>query len=507
VIAKARAGLIATALAVAALLGAAPAHASHGQISIIEDDARLVLGSQAGRDRAFADLAVLGADEVRAVVYWNLLAPSPNRRTHPDGFDGANPADYDPLVWDRYDDLVRRTTALGMDVLLSPSSPIPYWASDCAGGGAGSVRRCRPNMTQFKRFVQALATRYSGSYADENQGGGLLPRVTHWSIWNEPNQGGWLQPQYVKINGRTVPQSPVIYRDLVRSAIQGLRAAGHFEDDVYLGETAPLGRSTGPLATRSISPGRFLRYVFCLNDHNNQLTGRLRGPLDCAHFKRIAVHGISHHPYTRGGSKPPTTKGNTDNEITISSASRLEAIVRAAGAHHRISRGLPIFYTEFGFQTDPPDSLFGVPLAKQAAWINQSDFIAYRDPSVASVAQYQIRDESKLSGFQTGLRFTNGAPKPSFDAYRLPIWVFRTGGALHVWGQVRPAADDASEEVQIQNAPAGGQFTTVQVAQTAGSEKGYFDVEVPDLPGTWRLLWTPLDGSPQVVSRVAKVNG
>ena len=218
-----RAALVTGALA--ALLIAAPANASRVQRSIFEDDQTLVLSSATIRERTLDDLQTLGVDTVHSVVFWNKVSPSPLSTHRPSGFDGSNPAAYPANLWDRYDGLVRGSQARGMDVLLSPSSPMPAWASGCKA--SLKVRKvCRPNPTQFKRFVQALGTRYSGSYADENEGGGVLPRVSRWSIWNEPNQGGWLQPQRTKRGA----VAPALYRQLVRAAILGLRASGHGRD-------------------------------------------------------------------------------------------------------------------------------------------------------------------------------------------------------------------------------------------------------------------------------------
>jgi hypothetical protein len=215
------------------------------------------------------------------------------------------------------------------------------------------------------------------------------------------------------------------------------------------------------------------------------------------------VTGVAHHPYTRGGSQPPTSKGSS-TEITISSVSRLKTILRQAGAKRRIPRNLPIQYTEFGFQTNPPDGLFGVSLAKQAAWINESDFIAWHDPRVRAVAQYEMRDEASLSAFQSGLRFNDGRLKPSWAAYRLPLWVARRGSKLLVWGQLRPAADGAAEQVDIQNAPtANGTFTSVKTIPVK-SRKGFFNVKLPKRAGVWRVSWTPSTGGAAILSRVAR---
>jgi hypothetical protein len=489
--------------ALAAVLPVVPALASRTQLSIFQDDEQLVLSGSAARERTLDDISQLGADTVHSVVFWNKLAPAPLSATRPT-FDGSNPAAYPPALWDTYDGLVRGAAARGMDLILSPSSPMPAWASECPGSKK-LKKTCQPNLTQFKRFVEALGKRYSGEYSDENEGNTMLPRVSRWSIWNEPNQGGWLQPQYQRVGGATVPLSPVLYRDLVRAAIKGLNASGHRDDDVLLGETAPIGRVSGPAATRPIPPGAFLRAVFCIDSKGHALTGARAKALDCGGFRKLAVSGISHHPYTRGGSQPPTAKGNS-SEITIRSIGRLKTLIKQAAARGRIPGGLPIFYTEYGFQTDPPDSTFGVSLGKQASYINQSDWLVYQDPQVRSVAQYELRDEAALSAFQTGLRFVDGRPKPSFDAYRLPIWVVKSAaGKVNVWGQVRPAEDGALEDVDIQGSPNGQSFSTVATVQTT-NRKGF--VERAVLAGGnryWRLRWSPKDGGEAITSRVAGV--
>ena len=138
---------------------------------------------------------------------------------------------------------------------------------------------------------------------------------------------------------------------------------------------------------------------------------------------------------------------------------------------------------------------------RQAGYLNESDYIAWKDPRVRSVAQYEMRDETNPALFQSGLRFADGRVKPGFFAYRLPIWVVRSGAGVRVWGQVRPAADSAAETVAIQHDPAGGEnFQTVATATTSGP-KGFFSVRITGQgrAGTWRLAWK------QFTSRTARV--
>jgi hypothetical protein len=494
------AALLVALLALLLLPGLAAASSS--QESVFEDEHELLQLGAARQASALNDIAALGADSIRSLVSWNQVAPAPSAKKRPKGFDGANPAAYAAGKWDPYDDLVRGAQARGMTVLLSPSSPIPAWASGCRGS-ADARRACRPNARQFGLFVRALGTRYSGTYADENQGGGILPRVDRWSIWNEPNQPGWLNPQSSSVGGRKVITAARMYRDLSRSAIAGLRATGHGSDLLMLGETAPIGRASGTLARRPTTPVEFIRALFCLRSSGRRLTGTDARLAGCSGFSKLRVNAFAHHPYTRGGSQPPTFR-TLPGEITIATAARLKTLLAQGARAGRVPGKLPIWYTEFGFQTKVKGDFFGVSNEAQARYLNQSDWIASRDPRVKSVAQYKLVDDALKQNFQTGLRFLDHSAKPSYDAYRLPIWVTkRSGGKVRVYGQVRPAADNAAEMVEVQNG-SGGSFQTVYSASVT-SRKGQFLVTLPAGAGSWRLKWTPAAGGTPLYSRVAKV--
>jgi hypothetical protein len=496
--------LAATALAVPA----APALASSTQESIIEDEHQMLGLGPAERERALDDAQALGADGIRVVVLWRSIAPSPDASKRPTGFDGKNPAAYPAPSWDALDAVVRGAQARGLKVLLSPSGPIPVWASQCRSRSGVNKRTCKPNPALFGAFIRALGTRYSGAYADED-GSGVLPRVDRWSFWNEPNQPGWLTPQFEFKSGRAVPTAAKIYRSLVRSGLSGLRATGHSRDLRLLGETAPIGSSVSSclrgrsgssrsrcLARVKADPTTFIKGLLCVGP---------RTGLSCGGFKRLTVSGFAHHPYTRGGGVPPTTKPSTPGEITIRSGSRLHRLLDQGGRAGRIPRRLPIYYTEIGFQTNPPDTIFGVRPAQQAAYINQSDYMAYRDSRVKSMAQYIIVDEIPQSSFQSGLRDRAGAPKPSFNAWRLPLWVVKSGSGVRVWGQLRPLPDGAASQVAIQQASSPGAYETVQTV-TVNSAKGFFTLRIPNRSGgTWRLLWTPPSGGSALESREATV--
>jgi hypothetical protein len=456
----------------AALLPAAPARASTDQLSVIEDEHQMLELGPAVQAQALDDAVTLGADAVRANVIWARYAPAPNSKHRPKGFDGKNPNAYG-AAFAPLDQLVAAAQARGLQVLLTPTGPIPAWASRC-GGSVKNRHTCKPNPQLFGAFVRALGARY--------------PSVKMWSIWNEPNLRAWLTPQY---KGTTL-QSAALYRALARSAIAGLRATGHRAgtDQILLGETAPIGQVPGPSANANPQP--WLRALFCLKANGRRLTGAAASAQGCSHYKQLAVTGYAHHPYTRGGSRPPDSRPNP-GEITISVASRLTRLLDQAGRAGRIPKKLPVYYTENGWQTNPPDKIFGVTLAQQATYINQSDWIAFRNPRVKMVAQYKLVDDADQASFQSGVRLTDGTKKPSYAAYQLPIWVSKSGSGVSVYGQVRPAANGTPQTVEVRHAAsAGAAFQTVQTVPVSSAE-GTFTVAIPgDTGGVWELRWNGL---------------
>jgi hypothetical protein len=413
--------LLAALAAVA--LTAAPAHASKTQESNFQDDATL-LGDDAGkRDKALDEMQSLGVDTVRALVLWNRIAPDATSSDKPNGFDASNPDAYPAGNWARVDALVQGAQARGMQVLLTPTGPGPGWASDCSGD-YDARRICKPKPDEFGAFVTAIGKRY--------------PTVRRWSIWNEPNQGGWLQPQLTITSKGATPYAPHRYRRLVQAATAGLGASGHGGDQILLGETAPVGRTTGALVSRSLPPVDFWRELACLDTKGRKLTGSNASVRDCTSPGTLAVTGVAHHPYTRSAGNAPSDKGGS-SDMTLASLSRLSLWVDRGARAGRWPKSLPVYATEFGFQTNPPDRTAGVSLSAQAQYLNQADYMAWTDSRLRSTAQYELFDERDTGAFQTGLRFDDGRAKPGLDAYRLPVWSFKRSGYLYVWGMVRPA--------------------------------------------------------------------
>jgi hypothetical protein len=481
--------LIALVAAVLAVLACAtPAHAGRTQESFFQDDRLLANYDFGEQTRALDTLRLLGVDTIHTVVNWRRFAPSPNRRTKPAGFDATSSASYGATKWDIYDSLVRGAQARGISVLMSPAGPIPNWASRCRKNVNFA---CKPDPKLYGEFVKALARRYSGTWVDEDQEQTALPRVGRWSVWNEPNLGAWLYPQGKRVRGRNVYIGAAYYRRLAYSARAALDATGHRGDQFLLGETAPIGGGS----TRT-PPAEFLRQLFCLSDKGKRLRGREAKQQGCTHAKRLRASGISHHPYARGAGVP-TSRRQRPGSITIGTIGRLLPIIRAA-RHSRVApRRLPVYITEFGVTTKPPDRKFGVALNRQAQYLNLVDYLAFQRPWIKSVSQFQLADDTGLADrgtFQTGLMFGSGAAKPSLAAYRIPIFVVRKRRRVTVFGQIRPVrVGTPRARIQIQNRRPGHGWATVTSRRT--NRRGYVLVGLKARKGSWRIRWVEPDGT------------
>ena len=80
-----------------------------------------------------------------------------------------------------------------------------------------------------------------------------------------------------------------------------------------------------------------------------------------------------------------------------------------------------IWITEYGYQTNPPDPIFGVTPARQAAYVTEAFGIARRHPRIDMMLWFLLRDETRArieEGWQSGFITAEGRRKPSFAAFQ-----------------------------------------------------------------------------------------
>jgi hypothetical protein len=508
---------IAGVLAVVLLLSTSSTpRAPRGPIeSIFQDDDHLLYAPTPTVVKTLNALHGLGVDRLRVTVLWAAIAPDPLSPVRPLHFSAADPAAYPPAAWVPYDRIVELARARGIGVAFNVTAPGPLWAMAVGAPNVKAANHYRPSPGAFRQFVLALGRRYSGSYrtpAGSGPGRVRLPRVNYWTIWNEANQPGWLYPQWRRVAGQQVMNAPRLYRLYVDTAFSALQATGHprSRDTILIGDLAPEGsEATRPSA--AIPPIPFIRALYCVDADYHPLHGSPAALLHCptvggasafvsAHPALFEATGFAHHPYSF--FLAPGAPMSDPNFAPLSELARLEHVLDGTFAAYGVSRRLPLYLTEYGYETNPPDPFRGVSLRRQSLYLNQAQFMAWKDPRVRAMAQFLLYDSPPnpafppgtpgyWSTFQTGLRFAGGAPKPALNAYRLPIFVpHPSATSIEVWGMLRPAPARTIEHALIQWRPQHGGYRTLTRLAIAGAG-GFLDasVNIPG-PGAVRIAWT-----------------
>jgi hypothetical protein len=338
----------------------------------------------------------------------------------------ASPAD-SAYDWGSADPVLHALHGARIPVLVTLYGT-PGWAN---GGRPPAFAPSSPSS--IAGFARAAARRY--------------PWVKKWTVWNEPNGVRWLRPV-----------SPSVY---VRTLLNPAYAALHAQIrgvQVGAGVTAPRANLGG------LSPLAWIK------------------GMQAAHAR---LDAYAHNPYPSSPRESPFRAScGTCTSVTLATMDRLIAQVNRSFGRK------PIWLTEFGYQTNPPDHLMGVSLARQARLTDDAALRAYQLPQVSLIVHFLYRDEPALGGWQSGLETVAGKPKPSFDAFRLPLaQVSRHGTATVLWGQVRPRSGVQTYVLQQLR---GSRWVPVGGTQRTGTG-GFFTRHVVGEPGTRFRVFSPRD--------------
>ena len=523
---RVRALTVGLAVALAVLAASPTAFADHTQTSIFQDDQYLLYSNTQTVQRTLSTLKRLGVQEIRVTVKWSALAPNPTSSRKPGSyFTPWLPTFYPAANWAPYDRVISIAQRDGIAVNLDLTAPGPLWAMGSKPVTTRAADHWYPSAQQWLYFVYAVGLRYDGTYY-------RYPKVTSWSIWNEPDQPGWLSPQWQKIKGHWTAESPRLYRDYVREAWSALTATGHTPaagTQFLIGELAPEGGEK-PQEYAPMTPLPFLRDLYCVNSGYRPLSGTAATALGCPSTPDpsafvtnnpglFQASGFAHHPYYFFHA--PNVSDPDKNAVPIEDLSRLEHALDSVFHTYGVSTKLPIYFTEYGYQTRPPNPFQTVTPAEQASYLNQADYIAYNNPRVKSVAQFLLVDSAPdrlfpknsfeywAESFQTGLEFVNHKPKPAYYSYRMPVWIphptFSRGGSMSIWGQLRPAdgGGPATAQIEFSGTGVGASWTTLGSVSTAAADGYYMTSVKPSGTGFIRVAWTSPHGV--IYSRTAPI--
>jgi hypothetical protein len=514
--------LLAGAVCAATCVLPAAANASSTMVSSMMDDQQLVYDSPARTTETLEQMKALGVDVVKVSLVWSVVAPDSSSHREPKSFNPADPADYSASAFAPYDRIVTEAHELGLRVYLMFTPPAPTWAIPKSNFNTQSKRLgFAPSTSQFRAFAEAVGERYSGTFDG-------LPRVATWGIWNEPNFPAWLSPLHRELRGVGEELlEPPIYRGLVDAAWNGLAASGHTPksgDTILIGELSNSGVET---------PGAFIHDLYCVGSHLGPLTGRAAQKAGCptsgSRGRFVAdnpglfdASGFAHHPYSFNIA--PNRRYPLGSWFTLYNIGSLERLLNGVFKAYGKSRsgGVPLYLTEFGYESKPPNPYVQNSTVQQATWLNEAEYMAWKDPYVKMLNQFELIDSRPRSGtpkgsraywgtFQTGLEFAGGRPKPALAAYRLPLWlpVARHGSSVTVWGQLRPASHTALQQGLVEYEPKGSDSWQANSADTVStsSSEGFFLAHVP-IPsaGKVRLAWYDAATNQLVYSRTTSVS-
>jgi hypothetical protein len=356
------------------------------------------------RERWFDESVEAGANIARIGASWRHVvtgAPPADPR------DPADPA-YDFALVDAQ---VRESKSRGLDVLLTVNGA-PTWAEGPDRPNSIEPGAWKPDPIAFGAFGEALARRYSGSFADES---GPLPPVRYFEAWNEPNQNDFLAPQWVNRQ----PFAPDHYRKMLNAFYEGVHRSNSSAKVMGPG-TSPFG-DPGRTGSR-MRPLFFIREVLCLTDRNG------RSAPDCREPAHLDI--VSHHPINLAGTHRDSALHPDD--VVIGDMDELKDTIRFAERAGTLvpRRRHPVWVSELWWLTKPPHP-FGVSPAKQASYIQGSFYELWRQ-GVDALLWYQLADDTD---FQSGLFTQSEKPKPGLTAFRFPF-VTRPaqGKAARCWG-------------------------------------------------------------------------
>lgn len=437
--------------------------------TVLQDDA-VLLGEPRDVATALDDLRELGVDWVRVTASWSAIAPEPESTRRP-RFDATDPDAYPRGAWDRLDRVFAGARERGMEVSIDIGFFAPRWAVS---------RRAEPpdrqrygiDVDAYADFAEAVASRY--------------PEAVAFTIWNEPNFPGFFLPQWRRRGGDWVPASPHAYRAMLEAAVPRVEEAAP-DSLVLVGGTSSIGTDRPDESGDAMQPVTFLLELACVDERLDPL-----GRPECRDFEPLPGDGYGHHPLSI--FLPPWEEDPEPGNVRLADLERLTRLLDRLHRAGRTERELPVYVTEYGYQTDPPDPTQLVTPAQQARYLAEAERITRETPGVASYAQFLLRDLPEREGdtpgerwrdSQMGLRFPDGRRKPAQRAFAYALSARAAGArAVSFWVHVRAADEPRSVRIAERR---GGRWRPVADAFETDDRGLAERTLVTDPRGTYRV--------------------
>jgi hypothetical protein len=479
--------MLAAVLAFAAALSGCGADAPPARppiATIVQDDAELLHRSPQRIAATLDDLRALGVTWVRVTAGWSEIAPAAHSYRRP-AFDATDPTQYPAGAWSALDRVYEMARARGLRASIDIAFWAPRWAVRVPGRRADRERAWIA-PSDYADFAEAVARRY--------------PRAVAFTIWNEPNHSAFMLPQWELVGSTWRPSSPHRYRELVQAAVPRIKAAAP-QALALIGATSAVGSDHASSENERMAPLTFLREMACVDERLQPLKRT-----ECRDFEALPGDGWSHHPYPL--DLPPWQPDPRPANVRMADLGRLTLLLHRLHEAGRTQSDLPLYITESGYQTAPPDPTRDVSLADQARWLPEAEQIARREPSLRSVSQFLVRDLPERPGptarirwrdYQSGLRFEDGRPKPAHASFALSLVARRVApDRVAFWGLVRAGSGRRATSIGVLEP--GGRWQSIARPRTEVDGTLRASVAV-DPARTFRLESARGAGAPVVGAR------
>ena len=429
------------------------------QESIFEDEHQLLELGPAGRDaRARRHRTRSAPTRVRSLVLWSPVAPRRRAASGPRASTATDPRAYPAALVGP----LRRPRARRAGARAGPD-PLPLDADPRVGvalQGRGNKATCKPSPEGLRRVrdrarAGATRARYARREPGRRRAAAREPLVAL-----ERAQPAGLADARSTSAGSARP-SPTAASSTAALARAGDRGPAR-DRPRPRPDPARRDRADRPHERAARAPpdpaGRVpAQAVLPQRERAQRLRGADGRALGCRELQAPRGHGLRPPPVPArrlAAARRAAPGGRRDHDLLARRGC-------AACSTRRRARG----GSRAGCRSTTPSSASRPtrPTASSACasrssrrYINQSDWMAYRDRRVRAVAQYKLVDEASLSSFQSGLRFLDGRAEAGLR--RLPAADLGQRARLAA-ARLRPGAPGRRRDAagrQIQNRPPSG---------------------------------------------------
>ena len=265
----------------------------------------------------------------------------------------------------------------------------------------------RPSLAPVSEEEQQNYAEFAATIARE------LPSLQGFAVWNEPNLKGFWLYQFDEAGNDIAGPA---YTSLLARTYDAVKAVSA-KIEVYGGNLAPRGFDDPGTPRPTQSPTTFIRGMGTAY----RASGRTKPIMDV----------FALHPYQTRSSIPPG-QPHTGTSLGFGDYDKLVALLgEAFDGTAQPGSDLPIAYTEFGVQSEIPESAqapytnLQSPLGRdavseetQAEYYRQAFELAACQPTVIAVYIFHLFDEADLNRWQSGPYYADTKPKTSLPAIR-----------------------------------------------------------------------------------------